>query len=81
MAKKEDKQVEKKKEERKERPKKTKKVERKVVNKEQPKLYSLEELADIFCYKPYELRSLFLIRGLDINKKLTLEEAKKKLRM
>ena len=73
MAKKEDKQVEKKKEERKERPKKTKKVERKVVNKEQPKLYSLEELADIFCYKPYELRSLFLIRGIDTKKKLSIK--------
>lgn len=79
MAKKEDKQEEKKKEEKKERPKKNKKVERKVVNKEQPKLYSLEELADIFCYKPYELRSLFLIRGIDTKKKLSIKEAREKL--
>ena len=79
MVKKEIKKEEKKKEEKKERPKKTKKVERKVVNKEQPKLYSLEELADIFCYKPYELRSLFLIRGIDTKKKLSIKEAKEKL--
>ena len=79
MVKKEIKKEEKKKEEKKERPKKTKKVERKVVNKEQPKLYSLEELADIFCYKTHELRSLFLIRGIDVNKKLSIEEARKKL--
>lgn len=79
MVKKEDKKEKKKKEEKKERVKKNKKVERKVVNKEQPKLYSLEELADIFCYKKYELRSLFLIRGIDVNKKLSIEEARKKL--
>jgi len=79
MVKKETKKQEKKKEEKKVNSKKQKKVEKKVVNKEQPKLYSLEELADIFCYKTYELRSLFLIRGIDTKKKLSIEEAKEKL--
>ena len=79
MTKKKENTEEKKKEKKEDKAKKQKKVERKVVNKEQPKLYSLEELADIFCYKPYELRSLFLIRGIDVNKKLSIEEARKKL--
>lgn len=79
MTKKKENTEEKKKEKKEDKAKKQKKVERKVVNKEQPKLYSLEELADIFCYKTYELRSLFLIRGIDVNKKLSIEEARKKL--
>ena len=73
----------KKKEEKKEEPKttikkETKKVERKVVKKEQPKLYSLEELCDIFGMDELQMSSLFLIRGIDKNEKLSIEDARKK---
>lgn len=54
-----------------------KKVEKKVVKKEQPKLYSLEELAEIFSCDKIQMSSLFLIRGIDKNKKLSIEDAKK----
>ena len=75
----------KKKEEKKEEPKKEtkkeiKKVEKKVVKKEQPKLYSLEELAEIFGYSIYQMSSLFLIRGIDKNKKISIEDAKNKFK-
>ena len=53
------------------------KIEKKVVNKEQPKLYSLEELCEIFGYDKIQMSSLFLIRGIDKNVKLSIEDAKK----
>lgn len=56
------------------------KIEKKVVNKDQPKLYSLEELADIFGYDRLQMSSLFLIRGIDRNKKLSIEDAKNKFK-
>ena len=75
----------KKKEEKKEEPKKEikkeiKKVEKKVVKKEQPKLYSLEELAEIFGYSIYQMSSLFSIRGIDKNKKISIEDARNKFK-
>ena len=69
-----------KKEEKKEEKKVKNKVEKKVVKKEQPKLYSLEELADMFGYSRYQMSSLFLIRGIDKNKKISIEEAKEKFK-
>lgn len=69
-----------KKEEKKEEKKVKNKVEKKVVKKEQPKLYSLEELADIFGYSRYQMSSLFSIRGIDKNKKISIEEAKEKFK-
>ena len=56
------------------------KVEKKVVNKEQPKLYSLEELAEIFGYSRFQMSSLFSIRGIDKNRKISIEDAKKKFK-
>lgn len=56
------------------------KVEKKVVNKDQPKLYSLEELCDIFGIDELQMSSLFLIRGIDKNKKLSIEDAEKKFK-
>ena len=41
------------------------KIEKKVVNKQPDKLYSLEELAEIFGYSRFQLSSLFSIRGID----------------
>lgn len=57
-----------------------KKIEKKVVNKEQPKLYSLKELCDIFGYDEIQMSSLFLIRGIDKNKKISIEDAKEKFK-
>ncbi len=75
------KKKEEKKDSKKEEVKKEKvKVEKKVVNKEQPKLYSLEELAEIFGYSRFQMSSLFSIRGIDKNKKISIEEAKEKFR-
>lgn len=56
------------------------KVEKKVVNKEQPKLYSLEELTEIFGYDEIQMSSFFLIRGIDKNEKLSIEDAKKMIK-
>ena len=56
------------------------KVEKKVVNKDQPKLYSLEELCDIFGMDELQMSSLFLIRGIDKNEKLSIEDAEKKFK-
>ena len=56
------------------------KVEKKVVNKDQPKLYSLEELAQIFHYSRIEMSSLFLIRGIDENERLSIKDAKTKFK-
>lgn len=75
------KKKEEKKDSKKEEVKKEKvKVEKKVVNKEQPKLYSLEELAEIFGYSKYQMSSLFLIRGIDKNKKISIEDARNKFK-
>ena len=75
------KKKEEKKDSKKEEVKKEKvKVEKKVVNKEQPKLYSLEELAEIFGYSRFQMSSLFSIRGINKNKKISIEEAKEKFR-
>lgn len=78
MAKKKD--IKEEKSEKKEVKKEKVKIERKVVNKDQPKLYSLEELADIFGYDRLQMSSLFLVRGIDKNKKLSIEDAKKKFK-
>lgn len=56
------------------------KVEKKVVNKDQPKLYSLEELCDIFGIDELQMSSLFLIRGIDKNEKLSIKDAEKKFK-
>jgi len=74
------KKEEKKKKQKKEIKKEIKKVEKKVVKKEQPKLYSLEELAEIFGYSKYQMSSLFSIRGIDKNKKISIEDAKNKFK-
>ena len=66
--------------EKKDKKKESKKSEKKVVKKEQPKLYSLEELAEIFGYNKFQMSSLFLIRGIDKNQKLSIEEARKKFK-
>ena len=75
------KKKEEKKDSKKEEAKKEKvKVEKKVVNKEQPKLYSLEELAEIFGYDRFQMSSLFSIRGIDKNRKISIKEAKEKFK-
>lgn len=76
VSEKEEKKVSEKKEIKKEKVK----VEKKVVKKEQPKLYSLEELAEIFGYTRFQMSSLFLIRGIDKRRKLSIEDAKKKFK-
>ena len=53
------------------------KVEKEVINKEQDKLYSLEELADNFGYTKSQMRLLFSVRGIDKKEKLSIEDAKK----
>ena len=82
MAKKKEEKKDSKKEEIAKEPvkKEVKKVEKKVVKKEQPKLYSLEELAEMFGYTKYQMSSLFSIRGIDKNKKISIEDAKKKFK-
>lgn len=54
----------------------------KKVTKKQPKtnirLYSLEELANLYGISVTRMRSLYLMRGLDMNDKFSLEEAYKK---
>ena len=57
-----------------------KKIEKKVVKKQedkQPQLFSLKELADIFGVSVYQMSINFSVRGIDRNKKISLEEAKK----
>ena len=80
MAKKKENKKEEKKQEKKQEKKEKVKVEKKVVNKEQPKLYSLEELAEIFGYDRFQMSSLFSIRGIDKNRKISIEEAKEKFK-
>jgi len=60
--------------------KEEKKVEKKVVNKEQPKLYSLDELAENFGYTKVQMRLLFSIRGIDKKEKLSIEDAQKRFK-
>lgn len=61
---------------------KKEKTEKKVVN-EQPKKsmhkYSLSELADLFGVSVTAMRSMFKVRGLDKDEKLSYDEARKKL--
>lgn len=59
---------------------KPKKIEKKVVKKQEdkePQLFSLKELADIFGVSVYQMSINFSVRGIDRNKKISLEEAKK----
>lgn len=59
---------------------KEEKIEKKVVKKQedkQPQLFSLKELADIFGVSVYQMSINFSVRGIDRNKKLSFEEAKK----
>lgn len=60
--------------------KKEVKIEKKVVKKpedKQPQLFSLKELADIFGVSVYQMSINFSVRGIDRNKKISLEQAKK----
>lgn len=57
--------------------KKESKSEKKVVNKQAPKLYSLENLAEAFGYSVYQMMSLYSIRGIDVEQELSIEEAEK----
>lgn len=61
---------------------KKEKTEKKVVN-EQPKIsihkYSLTELADLFGISVMEMKSMYKIRGLDTNEKLSYDEALEKI--
>ena len=78
MAKKKDRKDEKPVEEKQENEKV--KIEKKVVKKpeeKQPQLFSLKELADIFGVSVYQMSINFSVRGIDRNKKLSLEEAEK----
>lgn len=56
------------------------KIEKKVVKKQedkQPQLFSLKELADIFGVSVYQMSINFSVRGIDKDKKISLEKAKK----
>ena len=58
--------------------KKEEKIEKKVVKEQedkQPQLFSLKELADIFGVSVYQMSINFSVRGIDRNKKISLEEA------
>lgn len=61
---------------------KKEKTEKKVVNK-QPEIsihkYSLTELADLFGISVMEMKSMYKIRGLDVNEKLSYDEALEKI--
>lgn len=55
-------------------------TEKKVVNKQLNKSihkYSLEELADLFGVSVLKMRSVYKVRGLDKDKKLSYDEAQK----
>ena len=58
----------------------TRKDEKKVVNKEQPKLFSQEELAHLLGMSKYQLDSLYSIRGIDRKTKMSLEDAREMLK-
>lgn len=53
------------------------KDERKVVNEQQPKLFSQEELAHLLGMSKYQLDSIYSIRGIDRKTKMSLEDARK----
>lgn len=61
---------------------KKEKTEKRVVN-EQPaksiRKYSLDELAYLFGVSVTTMRSMFKVRGLDKDEKLSYDEARKKL--
>ena len=60
--------------------KQEKKIEKRIVNKQKEKqsqLFSQEELADIFGVTKLRMNSLFLIRGISKDTKLSQEEAYK----
>lgn len=59
---------------------KEEKIEKKVVKKQedkQPQLFSLRELADIYGVSVHQMSLNFSVRGIDKNKKISLEEAQK----
>ena len=77
---KEEKQPVEEKKTKKQEKKKEVKIEKKVVKKpedKQPQLFSLKELADIFGVSVYQMSINFSVRGIDRNKKISLEQAKK----
>lgn len=58
--------------------KEDKKIEKSIVNKQedkQPQLFSQEELADMFGVTILQMDSLFLIRGISKDTKLSRERA------
>lgn len=62
---------------------KKEKTEKRVVNKEPEKSihkYSLEELADIFSLNITTMRTLYKIRGLNKDEKLSYDEAYEKFK-
>lgn len=64
--------------EKKEEKIKEKKVEKRIVNKQKEKqsqLFSQRELADIFGVSIFQMDSLYLIRGISKDTKLSQEEA------
>lgn len=59
---------------------KKEKTEKRVVNKQPTKTvheYSLTELADLFGISVFKMRSMYKIRGLDVNQRLSYDEANK----
>lgn len=63
---------------------KKEKTEKKVVNKQPERSihkYSLSELADLFGVSITTMRSMYKIRGLDKNEKLSYDEAYEKLNL
>lgn len=59
---------------------KNRKDEKKVVNEQQPKLFSQEELAHLLGISKYQLDSVYSIRGIDRKTKMSLEDARKMLK-
>lgn len=59
-----------------------KKIEKKVVKKQeekQPQLYSIPELSDIFGVSVHIFIRGYSVRGMDLRKKISIEDAKKLL--
>lgn len=72
----------KKKEEEEESLEKKEKIEKKVVKKQeekQPQLYSIPELSDIFGVSVHVFIRGYSVRGMDLSKKISKEDAKKLL--
>ena len=62
--------------------KKQRKIEKKVVNKQkekQPQLYSILELSNIFGVSVHSFIRGYSVRGMDLRKKISIEDAKKLL--